>query len=145
MHLKFETFVKRFWQRVIKLENGCWEWTGKINNYGYGICQFNKKEKPAHCVAYAWKYGPIPNGLVADHTCRNRRCVNPDHVEPVTNIVNVLRGESPFAQKKRQTHCIHGHPLTGPNLRIRPDGHRACRACARDASTRYRRQRKETQ
>ena len=69
--LTLEQFKKSFWRRVRKHPNGCWEWAGKTNNYGYGMCQFQAKEMPAHRVSYTWKYGPIPHGMVLDHLCRN--------------------------------------------------------------------------
>lgn len=130
MRPTLEQFKERFWQRVQKLSNGCWEWSGKLTPKGYGKCQFRNKELYAHRVSYTWERGEIPSGMVIDHLCRNKKCVNPNHLEVVTNVENVLRGESLFAQKKRQTHCVHGHLLAGKNLIIYKNGTRHCRTCA---------------
>lgn len=135
-----EQFKESFWKRVDK--NGpipehnpelgpCWIWTGKRNPKNYGKCQFQNKEFFAHRVSYAWAYGEIPNGKVTDHLCRNHSCVNPSHLEVVTQGVNVLRGETLFAKRKKQTHCIHGHLLGGDNLIIYRNGTRHCRECSR--------------
>ena len=127
--------ARKFWAnaRIIGAsEDDCWEWAGPINNYGYGRFHVNGKRMQAHRAAYILKFGSIPVGLVNDHLCRNRKCVNPSHLEPVTNVVNVMRGQSPYAQKKRQTHCIRGHLLAGANLKVRKNGTRFCRACDRD-------------
>lgn len=126
-----EQFKERFWRRVEKSPNGCWEWLGKRNPKGYGKCQFRNKELFAHRVSYAWAYGEIPSGKVIDHLCKNTRCVNPSHLEVVTQRENVLRGESVFAKRKKQTHCVHGHLLDGENLVVYKNGTRHCRACAR--------------
>lgn len=134
-------FEKRFWSKVDYSKSGehdCWVWLGKLNNYGYGIVFRNGKELSAHRVSYELMFGEIPAGLVIDHLCRNRACVNPMHMQPVTNSENVSRGS-----RKLQTHCIHGHPLSGNNLRIRPDGHRACRTCAKIKSKQYYQRKKE--
>lgn len=70
-----------------------------------------------HRVSYESVKGPIPEGLVIDHLCRQRSCVRPDHMEPVTLKVNVLRGSSIFAKRARQTHCQNGHEFTPENTR----------------------------
>lgn len=75
--------------------------------------------------------GPIPEGLVIDHLCRNRGCVNPDHLEAVTQRENILRGEGLAAANARKTHCPKGHPYSGENLYVVPSsGRRQCRICA---------------
>ena len=96
----------------------------------------------SHRLAYELEIGPIPAGLEIDHLCRVRNCVNPAHLEPVTHAENIRRGTGPLAENARKTECVHGHPLEGANLYVRPgDGHRQCRACntARSAAWRARR------
>jgi hypothetical protein len=137
--------IETFWSKVNKDTgiNGCWLWTGNTNNYGYGTFFYRGEKVLAHRFAYELKVGEIPSGKVIDHLCRNRKCVNPAHMETVSNVVNVLRGIGLFANKKRQTYCIHGHLLAGKNLRIRSDGHRSCKECERLNSNRHYYQRKE--
>lgn len=114
------TNVPRFWNRVsIDDPNGCWLWTGKKCKAGYGdFCAAHKIRVKAHRFAYKNIHGSIPHGLTLDHLCRNRACVNPMHLEPVSIGVNALRGVSPCAVNARKTHCHAGHPLHGMNLRM---------------------------
>lgn len=128
----------RFKSYVSVIESGCWEWTGTRISSGYGQFSVRSKRVLAHRWAYAHYIGPIPEGLSLDHLCRNRACCNPQHVEPVTHRENVHRGKAPAAVNAARTHCKHGHPLTGSNLQVRPDGRRACLACqkARNAAAR---------
>jgi HNH endonuclease len=72
--------------------NGCWIWSGSKNIYGYGHLKFHGKYWLAHRLSYMRAKGAIPDGLVIDHLCRCRDCINPDHMEPVTNKENLLRG-----------------------------------------------------
>jgi hypothetical protein len=114
--------------QIIGISNDdCWNWTGGLNNYGYGRISVGGKRVLAHRYSYTLFKGKIPEGKVIDHLCRNRKCVNPTHMEPVTNSENVKRGE-----KKQRTYCIRGHLLSGSNLKIRKNGTRFCRACDRD-------------
>jgi hypothetical protein len=103
----------------------CWTWSAFIDRDGYGLFH-NRKigTKRAHRLAYEMSIGPIPEGLVLDHLCRNRCCVRPSHLEPVTDKVNAERGM--VAQK---THCIRGHEFTEKNTYIKVNGTRCCRAC----------------
>jgi hypothetical protein len=118
--------------------SGCWLWEGYVSPSGYGRW---RRRTLAHRVAYEAARGPVPNGLVLDHKCRVRCCVNPDHLEAVTNKVNVLRGEGFVAVNARKTHCVNGHELTEENTRIRHRNgsqRRVCRLCQREFSARHR-------
>ncbi len=86
----------------------------------------------AHRFAYELLVGPIPDGLVIDHLCRVRHCVNPAHMEPVTRWENTLRGGSFSAVAARQTHCVNGHPFDEENTHVDRRGFRRCRACNRE-------------
>lgn len=91
----------------------------------------------AHRLAYSDIHGEIPKPLVVDHLCRNRRCVNPDHMEVVDIRTNVMRGEGAGAKHSRKTHCQHGHELSGDNLRINNVGHRVCKRCQAKTQAAY--------
>jgi hypothetical protein len=116
-------------------ENGCWDWVGARTNKGYGNLAVEGRFVPAHRYVYEQEVGPIPEGLTLDHLCRNRACVRPDHLEPVTHKENCLRGVSLFAEQARRTHCIRGHPLSGENLELNNIGGgkigRRCKICRR--------------
>lgn len=81
-----------FWTTVDKRPDGCWVWTAHGNNRGYGRFRVGGRQAYAHRVAYELRNGPIPPGLTIDHLCRNKMCVNPAHLEPVTLRENALRG-----------------------------------------------------
>ena len=116
---------------------GCWVWNGTINRGGYGVLTVGGRcgaKKYAHRVAYELFVGPIPKGKELDHLCRNRWCVNPSHLEPVTRRVNIIRGIGPQilgALNGTKTHCCRGHPFDAENTRYRPSGGRTCRECER--------------
>lgn len=101
----------------------CWLWTG-ATRLGYAELSYEGTNRSGHRLAYELWRGPIPEGLQIDHLCRNRRCINPWHLEPVTSAVNI--GRSPRALA---THCKYGHEFTPENTR-RADGRRYCRTCA---------------
>lgn len=108
--------------------SGCWPWLGALTSGGYGSVGVDSAVKTAHRVVYELLVGPVPEGLDLDHLCRNRWCVNPDHLEPVTRPENVRRGHA----ARRATHCKNGHELTASNAYTYPrSGHRACRVCRR--------------
>lgn len=116
----------------------CWIWTGCVASNGYSKLSFESKHTSAHRVFYKWFKGPIEDGLQIDHLCRNKLCVNPDHLEAVTPKVNTLRSENIAAKNSRRTICLKNHPLAGNNLYITPDGRRQCRMCVNFRSEVYR-------
>lgn len=108
-------------------DTGCWEWQRSLFPNGYGYIKHDGRGRGAHRVAYEVLVGPIPEGLELDHLCRNRRCVNPEHLEPVTKAVNQQR------QGAEKTHCPRGHEYTPENTYRRPgENVRNCRACHRE-------------
>lgn len=120
----------KIWPRIIILENGCWQWTGSKTTGGYGNLNIGDRNYDyVHRVVYEMCIGKIPDGLTIDHLCRNRSCINPRHLEAVTNKVNILRGNSWWAIQVRKTHCILGHPFSPENTVRDRDGARNCRRC----------------
>lgn len=124
----------RFWQRVSNIgSDGCWEWQGYARK-GYGRFHAKRGRKVmAHRYAYEAMVGPIPDGLHMDHLCRNRRCVNPAHLDVVTNEENRRRGLLGSAR----THCARGHSLTPDNVVPWAKGPRQCLACHKANRRRY--------
>jgi hypothetical protein len=128
--LKMELAWRKFLLKVKKREDHCWIWLGAIDNRdGYGRFYDGINSGTAYGFAYRYAKGAVPDGLVIDHICANRLCVNPDHLRCVTNTENVLSGNGPSAQHARATVCGQGHEMTEANTYVRPDGNRACRAC----------------
>lgn len=111
-----------------EITDGCWLWTGWISPTGYGSLKVRKKNVYAHRLAYELAHGPIPAGYQIDHLCRVRNCVNPSHLEAVTQRENLLRGDTIVAKHWKKTHCIHGHEFTAENTYTYSGG-RVCRAC----------------
>ena len=137
--------AERFESKVHKTDN-CWLWVGARIPKGYGVfMDVTQNLVYAHRFAYEFAKGEIPEGLQIDHLCRNPSCVNPDHLEVVTNRQNVMRGLAPQLQRERQlskTHCPKGHPYNDENTHVKRRGkhfERVCRNCARD----YQRKRRE--
>lgn len=134
----------RFWNKVNKdgpiplnrPELGkCWVWTAAKNGAGYGkLGRGGRKEKNdyAHRISYELFVAPIPHGLEIDHLCRNKSCVNPNHLEPVSTRTNIIRGTSKNVQARLNGTCTHGHPLTLENslfIRETRKGGRLVRRC----------------
>ena len=112
--------------KIILDKNGCWNYPYSIQTNGYARIQ----GKYAHRVSYETFKRVIPEGLTIDHLCKNKICVNPDHMEPVTAVENVMRSNAIPAMNARKTHCLRGHLLSGDNLVIYAKK-RQCRECFR--------------
>lgn len=123
--------------------NDCLLFTGYIRNDGYGMIRLGKKCVFVHRFVYACVRGVIKNGLMIDHLCRNRSCVNPQHLELVTNKENILRGVGPTAINSRKTTCKRGHGLIGDNVVITSEGNRRCKVCRNKQSNNYYRKKHE--
>lgn len=119
------TAVERFWAKMERQGDGCWLWMAGRNRGGYGTFYVDGRDVKAHRYAYELLVGPIPEGLVIDHLCRTRACVNPSHLDPVTAEENVRRGEGPTAVNARKARCHRGHPLDF----IDSQGARQCSTC----------------
>ncbi len=117
--------------------SGCWLWTGRWSEDGYGRSARRESDgkshnRMAHRVSYEMLVGKVPHGMFLDHLCRTRCCVNPMHLEPVTNRENVIRGRFPSMVKERLskiTHCPKGHEYTQDNTYIRIFNGYKCRQC----------------
>lgn len=128
-----------FWKRVDKTDT-CWLWTGPTQPHnGYGRLGYRGRSVFAHRLAYELLVGPIPDGLTLDHLCRVRTCVNPLHLEPVTQRENTLRGDTIAAANARKTSCKRGHPFSPENTHIychRGTVRRSCKECNRQRNRR---------
>lgn len=148
-----EPIADYFARAVVVLPNGCWEFPQIDRGSGYGVLH-DRATGPGNVLMHRWSFehfrGPIPEGMQIDHLCHtrdasclgghdclHRRCVNPEHLEPVTLPENVLRGRGPFAENARKTHCKRNHALTPDNTYIYR-GTRSCRACKVAATRRWR-------
>lgn len=139
---------RRFWAKVNLdgpesglVDGRCWLWTGattKTRGQGYGhFCLRHGVLLMAHRVGYELVFGPIPQGLQLDHVCRTQLCVRADHLEPVTQQVNLLRGDTASARNSRKTHCNRGHEFIGENYILRR-GAKECVICRRMRAQSYR-------
>ncbi len=126
-----------FWVKVDKeAPNGCWQWLGTQSGKGYAQWHIRGRRIMVHRYAYEVIVGSIPEGLIIDHLCRNRSCVNTDHMELVTQQENILRGIGLAAKESIATHCPQGHPYDEKNTYVY-QGRRYCRACGRERTSNY--------
>ena len=126
----------RFWLKVSKTEN-CWIWTASKDQNGYGMFKSARVMVRSHRWAYEEQFGQIPEGLVLDHLCRNTSCVNPAHLEVVTNDENLERGWGRRIKTGWVNICANGHEYTAENTYINPLGRKVCRACSAESRLRY--------
>lgn len=131
-----KSLEEKFWPKV-SVTPSCWNWTACKHRDGHGKIGHNGKTLYAHRVSYELLIGPIPEGLILDHLCRNPACVNPDHLEPVTVKINNNRGISPMALQLLITHCPEGHEYNDDNT-YHWRGHRRCRICNAIKAKEYR-------
>lgn len=118
----------RFWSKIGSIDD-CWLWVGSRNTQGYGQMWYKGGRVVVHRLAYRALVGEIPEGLVIDHLCRVRNCVNPDHLEVVTSRENTLRGNAPSAQCAKRKACLQGHPYS---LYVgTKESYRYCKVCQR--------------
>jgi|GEM_PF-3165139 len=125
-----------FWSKVDKTPGlgkwgDCWFWTGGISKQtGYGNCTkiIGKKTTP-HRIAYVLVKGPIADGLELNHECEVKRCVNPDHLEPMTHEHNMLFSDTLPGLNAKKTHCPKGHPYNQSNTYRQKNGGRVCKRC----------------
>jgi len=130
--------LDKFLEHVGDMGEGCWEWQGyfgggKSGLYGrfiYESVGTHNKRQAAHRWIYRQVVEEVPEEMVLDHLCHNHRCVNPDHLEIVTQTENNRRAKG--------SSCCRGHPLSGDNLYLTPNGRRQCRECRRESVKRYR-------
>lgn len=124
---------ERFWAKVDRVDDSgaCWLWLGGMNELSYGHVWWGGRTRLAHRISYELLVGPIPDGLTLDHLCTNPWCVNPVHLEPVTQQVNNIRADGVSGVNARKTHCKRGHEFTPENTYRppkKPDS-RYCRKC----------------
>lgn len=129
-----KTIERRILDHVsISESTGCWEWTGRLNPKGYGKIHADRYRR-VHRVAYECFVGPLIEGLTIDHLCKNKRCVNPKHLEQVTLAENMARAGLTL---HGGSHCMRGHEFTEDNIYWRADkGTRECKRCRLDAAER---------
>ena len=131
---KFCTRIAQLMECVeVDPDTDCWNWTRFLLKSGYATVCVDGKKQCAHRLFYEFWVGKIPTRLVIDHLCRNRKCCNPDHLQPVPQEVNLERGiQRPLATwhvNIGKTKCNYGHRLDDANTYVTKNGYRQCRQC----------------
>lgn len=128
--------AERFDAKVFRSPDGCWLWTGFVDKAGYARLRAGGRDTPvlyAHRYSYERFVGPVPQGLLLDHLCRTRHCVNPAHLEAVTQRENVMRGAAPMVAVSLSGKCARGHERIPENTQYKRDGRVAfCKICRRE-------------
>jgi len=135
-----EADVLRFHEMYEPQSSECWLWTGRVTMNGYGRMVLDTVQHSAHRVSYLIHHGSVNRDLVIDHLCRNRACVNPDHLEQVTQSINVRRGD--ICAQGRTGLCLKGHSVSGDNALTQGKRTPICRSCNRDYMREYMRNRR---
>lgn len=139
---------ERFWSKADKSggPDACWPWMAALNDKGYGhftLKRFEANGSRAHRISVLLSGRDIPEGMVVDHVCKNRRCVNPSHLRVVTQKENVTQNSLSYqAINAAKTHCIRGHEFTPENTYLRSEGRR-CRTCRKILGAEQHARRKE--
>jgi len=128
--------IERFWNKVRKTDQ-CWNWIASVDGKGYGQFNLSRKMVSVHRISYILAKGSIPKELELDHLCRNKICVNPNHLETVTHRENLLRGKSPSALNAKKTHCIRGHEFTPENTYRKKNNRKNCKICHKEYGKKY--------
>jgi hypothetical protein len=128
--------IDRLMEKVRETEDGCWQWTHYIEKSGYAKLWVDRRAVMAHRFSYEYHVAPIPAGLEIDHLCRNRACVNPYHLEPVTTAENLRRRLPWVPYQTLKTHCPEGHPYDDENT-YTGSGGRVCLICKRENARKY--------
>jgi len=141
--LVLKSAIKRFLKKINVVPSGCWELTSYITPDGYGTFWFNGKTILLHRFIYEYYHGAICPDLEIDHLCRNRKCVNTDHLEAVTHIENCKRGLVGKINnwESKKTHCPQGHEYTPENTYKHNNKgiiHRRCNICNKNHQKIYR-------
>lgn len=120
---------ERIQSHILIAENGCWNWTAALSHNGYGRVWTGVRNRAAHRYIYELLVALVDGRLQLDHLCQNRKCVNPEHLEPVTSKENLRRSGH---ANRLKTHCKHGHEFTEENTLIdkfSKTPHRRCKIC----------------